>query len=105
LPDVPKARILAAHDSDPLPVVLRDMMKYSTNMTAEAVGMAASLAQGVVGHEASAAAMTHWIATRTGLARRTVRRPFGAWRSVARDSDPTWSPPCARLVRGPASAG
>lgn len=67
LAGVPKARILAAHDSDPLPVVLRDMMKYSTNMTAEAVGMAASLAQGVVGHEASAAAMTRWIAARTGL--------------------------------------
>jgi D-alanyl-D-alanine carboxypeptidase/D-alanyl-D-alanine-endopeptidase (penicillin-binding protein 4) len=67
LAGLPKARILAAHDSDPLPVVLRDMMKYSTNMTAEAVGMAASLAQGVVGHEASAAAMTRWIATRTGL--------------------------------------
>jgi len=68
LAGLPKARILAAHDSDPLPVVLRDMMKYSTNMTAEAVGMAASLAQGVVGHSASAEAMTRWIATRTGLA-------------------------------------
>ncbi|RVV97768.1 D-alanyl-D-alanine carboxypeptidase/D-alanyl-D-alanine-endopeptidase [Mesobaculum littorinae] len=38
--------VLAAHDSAPLTDILRDMLKYSTNLTAEAVGLAASLAGG-----------------------------------------------------------
>lgn len=39
---LPGGTVISGHDSDPLPLVLRDMMKYSTNMTAEAVGMMAS---------------------------------------------------------------
>lgn len=64
----PKGEVLVENRSDPLPAVLRDMMKYSTNMTAEAVGMAASVRRGADSHVASARAMTDWLAARTGIA-------------------------------------
>ncbi|SLN69052.1 D-alanyl-D-alanine carboxypeptidase DacB precursor [Roseivivax jejudonensis] len=37
---------LAERESQPLETILRDMLKYSTNLTAEAVGCAASVARG-----------------------------------------------------------
>jgi D-alanyl-D-alanine carboxypeptidase/D-alanyl-D-alanine-endopeptidase (penicillin-binding protein 4) len=40
------AQVLASHGSESLPGILRSMMKYSTNITAEAVGMTASAARG-----------------------------------------------------------
>lgn len=40
------AAVLAVHDSPPLSEILQDMLKYSTNLTAEAVGLAASAAAG-----------------------------------------------------------
>ena len=57
---------LVARGSRELPAVLRDMMKYSTNMTAEAVGMAASLRRGAGSHTASARAMTDWLGGKIG---------------------------------------
>lgn len=57
---------LAEHASEPLPDVLRAMMRYSTNMTAEAVGMAASRRAGIASHAASGVAMSQWLAARIG---------------------------------------
>ena len=58
------ARPLVAWHSDELATVLRQMLRFSTNITAETVGMAAS---GAAGHAASAAAMAAWAAQRLGL--------------------------------------
>ena len=59
---VPKARALVTHTSAPLPTILRDMLKYSTNMTAEAVGLTASLKRGARPNslKASANEMSRW---------------------------------------------
>lgn len=61
LADLPEAAELIGHASPPLPELLRDMLKYSTNMTAETVGMAASLRRGVANYAGSAAAMGDWL--------------------------------------------
>lgn len=50
-------------DSDPLRDMLRGMLRYSTNITAECLGLAAS---GAGGLEGSAAAMAGWIARSFG---------------------------------------
>lgn len=50
---------IAAHESPPLSVIVRDMLKYSTNLTAEAVGLHASGAPDLI---ASGAAMRAWLA-------------------------------------------
>ena len=54
--------ILAQRASPPLTVILRDMLRYSTNLTAEVVGLTASAARGAP-HDtlaASAGAMNGW---------------------------------------------
>lgn len=53
---------LAFRRSDPLEEILREMLKYSTNLTAESVGLAASSARGGAPSdlEASAARMNAW---------------------------------------------
>lgn len=56
---------VATHRGDPLTDVLRAMLKYSTNLTAEAVGLASS---GAGTLEGSAAAMTDWARRRFGIA-------------------------------------
>lgn len=56
---------LVRQHSEPLPEVLRKMLKYSTNLTAEVVGLAAS---GAASQEASAAQMTTWAQQRFGIA-------------------------------------
>lgn len=58
--------VLVERASDDLAVILRDMMRYSTNMTAEAVGMAASAQRGVGSHVASGRAMADWLKVRAG---------------------------------------
>ncbi len=63
------ATVLVERESDPLTVLMKDMMKFSTNLTAEAIGMRASLAGGIADHAASAAAMTDWFRGATGAAR------------------------------------
>ena len=62
---LPEARELARHDSAPLAEILRDMLKHSTNLTAEVAGMAASHA---ASHRASAIATREWAKARHGIA-------------------------------------
>lgn len=59
------AEDIVRHDSEPLPDLLRKMLKFSTNLTAEAVGLAAS---GAGSLEGSAAVMTSWAQRRFGIA-------------------------------------
>ncbi len=61
----PVGQELVAVDSEPLPEILRDMLKFSTNITAEAVGLRAS---GAADLAASGAAMTAWVRARFGVA-------------------------------------
>jgi len=66
---VPTAALeLARHDSPPLEDILRGMMRWSTNLTAEVVGLKATLAGGVrpVGLADSAAEMSAWMRERLG---------------------------------------
>ena len=58
------AKALVARQSEELTVILRQMLRFSTNITAETVGMMAS---GAGSHAASAAAMEDWAGTRLGL--------------------------------------
>lgn len=58
LPQLPTATELARHDSPPLTEILAGMLHYSTNLTAEVVGLAAS---GAGDQGASAAAMRSWL--------------------------------------------
>jgi D-alanyl-D-alanine carboxypeptidase/D-alanyl-D-alanine-endopeptidase (penicillin-binding protein 4) len=60
---------LARLDSEPLPVILRDMLKYSTNLTAEVVGLTASGAPGLA---ASGQAMSDWMHKEAGAGGRFV---------------------------------
>ncbi|RWR52138.1 D-alanyl-D-alanine carboxypeptidase/D-alanyl-D-alanine-endopeptidase [Sinirhodobacter huangdaonensis] len=64
---LPGGTVLVEQASDPLPVILRAMMKHSTNVTAEAVGMTTSVARGApAGRGASGAAMSEWLHARLG---------------------------------------
>ncbi len=59
----PEGTVLAEHESPELAVIVRLMLKYSTNLTAETIGLAATRARG--GNPAtlkqSAAAMNDWL--------------------------------------------
>lgn len=67
--DLPAGTALAEHVSEDLAVILRDMLKFSTNITAEVVGLAAS---GAPTLEASGRAMSDWAAARFGITARFV---------------------------------
>lgn len=60
----PEGQEVAAVESAPLTEVLRDMLKYSTNITAECVGLRASGAFDLV---SSARAMTDWVQSHHGI--------------------------------------
>ncbi len=60
----PGATEVLRHESRPLDAILRDMLRYSTNVTAEMVGLSASGAGTLTG---SARAMQEWAAARLGL--------------------------------------
>ena len=60
----PRGQELAGLDSAPLTEILRDMLKFSTNITAEAVGLRASGASDLA---SSGAAMTAWARARFGV--------------------------------------
>jgi D-alanyl-D-alanine carboxypeptidase/D-alanyl-D-alanine-endopeptidase (penicillin-binding protein 4) len=64
----PRGATLMTHSSEPLTTVVRDCLKYSTNLTAEAIGLTASarLAGEVEDQHRSADHMCDWIAQRTG---------------------------------------
>ena len=68
LQSVPPGPILAEYQSDPLTSVLREMLRYSTNITAECVGLAATLRRGhrVRALQPSAAQLNAFIAERYG---------------------------------------
>lgn len=59
----PGARELVRHESEPLTDLLRGMLRWSTNITAEAVGLAASGAGTLMG---SGAAMSDWATRHLG---------------------------------------
>ncbi|WP_435166700.1 D-alanyl-D-alanine carboxypeptidase/D-alanyl-D-alanine endopeptidase [Falsirhodobacter sp. 1013] len=61
----PSGTVLATHASGPLTEILSDMLEYSNNMSAEAVGLTASR-QGSLA--ASGAAMSQWAAAKYGVA-------------------------------------
>lgn len=64
LADLPPGTELLAHSSQALPDLLRDMLKYSTNLTAETVGMATSLRAGITDYDGSARRMGDWLRAR-----------------------------------------
>ena len=55
---LPDGQVVASHDSPRLDVIIRDMLKYSTNLTAETIGLHASGAPDLA---ASAEAMRAWL--------------------------------------------
>lgn len=61
---LPKGTELGRVESEDLPDLLQDMLKFSTNLTAECVGLASS---GQSGLKASAKAMTDWVAQVFGV--------------------------------------
>ena len=65
---------IARVESDPLEDILRDMLLHSTNITAEVVGMAATVARGLEPETLadSAAAMNEWLRETTGARVRLV---------------------------------
>lgn len=68
--DLPEPRTeLVTHSSDTLRTILQEMMLYSTNLTAEICGLAATQAKyrTSLGIEASAAQMTRWIGETYGV--------------------------------------
>lgn len=66
---VPQGQVLAEVRSGTMTDVLRDMLRYSTNVTAECCGLSASLQRGAGSDllAASASAMNGWIAERYGV--------------------------------------
>jgi D-alanyl-D-alanine carboxypeptidase/D-alanyl-D-alanine-endopeptidase (penicillin-binding protein 4) len=60
---LPEGTELGRVESEPLTEVLRDMLRFSTNLTAECVGLTAS---GLTSLEASARAMSDWVAAQFG---------------------------------------
>jgi D-alanyl-D-alanine carboxypeptidase/D-alanyl-D-alanine-endopeptidase (penicillin-binding protein 4) len=66
---LPGGNTLVRHDSPPLEEILRGMLKYSTNLTAEMVGMAATHARlgKRMGMRGSAREMSRWAAQRHGM--------------------------------------
>lgn len=62
-------QVLAEHRSDPLADILRRMLRWSTNLTAEVVGLTAS---GAGGLRASGGAMSDWAKARLGAEGRFV---------------------------------
>jgi len=65
----PRGRVLASHRSAPLATILRDMLKYSNNMTAEAVGLTATIKRTgrAASLKASAQEMSSWARQSLGM--------------------------------------
>nr|WP_111297976.1 D-alanyl-D-alanine carboxypeptidase/D-alanyl-D-alanine-endopeptidase [Paracoccus saliphilus] len=58
IPALPQGQVVAQHDSPPLEVLIRDMLRHSTNLTAEVLGLHASGAADLL---ASGQAMCDWL--------------------------------------------
>ncbi|MFN6979827.1 MAG: D-alanyl-D-alanine carboxypeptidase/D-alanyl-D-alanine-endopeptidase, partial [Gemmobacter sp.] len=69
LPQAPGGTVLAEVASEPLGPMIRAMLRHSTNLTAEVLGLTAS---GAGGLRASAQAMSDWAGARYGAAVRLV---------------------------------
>ena len=69
IPHVPDAAELARHESIPLLEMMREMMLYSTNLTAEVAGMTATASRGdrAKGMRTSALTMAQWARSRAGI--------------------------------------
>jgi len=67
----PTGPAVVVHQSTPLRAILKDLLKFSTNLTAEAVGLTATRARGrsVQSLATSAAAMTDWMDSSLGAKR------------------------------------
>ncbi len=67
--DLPAAQVIASHQSPELTRVMRDMLRFSTNLTAEAAGMTAStkISGAQRGLRTSALGMTRWTKDRAGI--------------------------------------
>lgn len=65
----PQGRVLVQHQSSQMAPILKEMLKFSTNLTAEAVGMAASSARGGPPRSLSASGqeMSEWASQRLDL--------------------------------------
>jgi len=64
----PRGRALVVHKSPPLRDILRDLLKFSTNLTAEVIGLTATRTRGVEAQDLarSAQEMNRWLAGRIG---------------------------------------
>lgn len=71
---LPEGREIARYESDDLRRTLRDMLRFSTNLTAEVAGMAATgaLTGQTRGLRTSAFGMTRWAADRAGITAKFV---------------------------------
>ncbi|WP_308917643.1 D-alanyl-D-alanine carboxypeptidase/D-alanyl-D-alanine-endopeptidase [Jannaschia sp. LMIT008] len=69
--DAPAGRVVAEQDGAPLARVAAGMLRYSTNITAECLGLAATRARGgsTVTLAASGDAMAGWLGARAGVGR------------------------------------
>lgn len=66
--DAPQGQVLIDHPSQPLTILIRDMLRFSTNITAEALGLMASQRAGGAGSlAASGARMSDWARARYGM--------------------------------------
>ena len=75
----PRGQVIARHRSAGLPEILRGMLKYSTNLTAEAVGLAASQTLGSAPRSLSSSAqsMNDWLVAATEARRPKLRDHSG----------------------------
>lgn len=66
---LPQGSVLALHESAPLVEILKGMLRYSTNVTAEMVGMSATRARGIypASLRASGRAMEDWASEVLGI--------------------------------------
>lgn len=66
---LPQGEVIVTHQSGPLLGILQDMLKYSTNLTAEMVGLAATKSRigQVADLQSSAAEMNRWAINHLGL--------------------------------------
>jgi D-alanyl-D-alanine carboxypeptidase/D-alanyl-D-alanine-endopeptidase (penicillin-binding protein 4) len=67
--------VIGVHHSDPLSVIVKSMLRFSTNLSAEVLGLMASGERGSL--SASAATMNTWAQTRLGLANATFQDHSG----------------------------
>lgn len=71
---LPEGEVVVSHQSAPLRDILQDMLKYSTNLTAEMAGLAATLARGgrPLTLKESAAEMNDWARESLGMRNATL---------------------------------